>query len=170
MKENEDNEKEDLLVEKEDLIIDTQENPSEKTGKEINISVFDNFKKKKEKYKLINESNDLLFCKDELFTEIKSKNENKEIKIKELYSGQEADSFFYINKKEVKKNLMKDSKFEEENEETTFDNENNEEMEKLYKEVQLKHPRQIIDGQIKKYPFFFLGVDSFVVISPSIFH
>ena len=154
MKENEDNEKEDLLVEKEDLIIDTQENPSEKTGKEINISVFDNFKKKKEKYKLINESNDLLFCKDELFTEIKSKNENKEIKIKELYSGQEADSFFYINKKEVKKNLMKDSKFEEENEETTFDNENNEEMEKLYKEVQLKHPRQIIDGQIKKYPFF----------------
>ena len=68
----------------------------------------------------------------------------------------------------MKKNLMKDSKFEKENEETTFDNENGEVMEKLYKEIQLKYPRQIIEGQIKKYPFF-LGVDSFVVINLSIF-
>jgi len=154
MKESEDNEKEDLLVEKEDIIIDTSENAEEKMSKEINISIYDHSQKKKEKYKLINESDDLLFCKEEIFSEIKSQNENKEIKIKELYKGQEGDSFFYINKKEIKKDLMKDSKFEEENEETTFDNENNEEMEKIYKEVQLKHPRQIIDGEIKKYPFF----------------
>ena len=154
MKESEDNEKEDLLIEKEDIIIDTSENSSEKTSKEINISIYDHSKRKKENYKLLNESDDLLFCKEEIFTEIKSQKEKKDIKIKELYTGQERDSFFYINKKEIKKNLMKDSKFEEENEETTFDNENNEEMEKIYKEVQLKHPRLIIDGQIKKYPFF----------------
>ena len=154
MKENEENDKEDLLVEKEDLIIESSESSEEKMSKEININIYDHTKKKKEQYKLINESDDLLFCKEEIFTEIKSKNENKEIKIKELYSGEDADSFFYINKKEMKKNLMKDSKFEKENEETTFDNENGEVMEKLYKEVQLKHPRQIIDGQIKKYTFF----------------
>ena len=36
----------------------------------------------------------------------------------------------------------------------SLDNKNKEEMEKIYKDIQLKHPRKIIDGKIKRYPFF----------------
>ena len=37
---------------------------------------------------------------------------------------------------------------------SSIDKNDNYEMETLYKETQLEHPRKIIDGKIKRYPFF----------------
>ena len=50
----------------------------------------------------------------------------------------------------IEENLNEDK--EERN--SFLDNQNEKEMEKLYKETLLKHPRKIIDGQITKYSFF----------------
>ena len=116
------------------------------------------FQKKLENYKLLNEQEEILLCKEESINEIKSKKENKEeeIKIKELYKGEDNNSVYYINKKELKKKYIMKIDLNEDNENLNaiFDNKNEKEMEKLYEEIQLKHPRKIIDGKIQRYPFF----------------
>ena len=123
-------------------------------NKEIELNIFNHQKQKSEKYKLLNEKDELLLYKEEMINEIKE-NKPEEIKIKDLYNGKDTDSIFYINKNEIKKKILNNATdFETEFCNSSIDNENKEEMEKLYKEVQLKHPRKIIEGQIKKYPFF----------------
>ena len=123
------------------------------------MKIFSNKEKKPDNYILLNQDEDLLLCKEEAIKEIKSKKDNnEEIKIKELYKGEDNDSFFYINKKETKKNFLKNIiELDKENENSKvdiLDNKNKEEMEKIYKEIQLKHPRKIIDGKIRRYSFF----------------
>ena len=56
----------------------------------------------------------------------------------------------------MKKNYILNSDLNEDNENanTIIDNKNEKEMKELYKEIQLKHPRKIIDGKIQRYPFF----------------
>ena len=127
--------------------------------KEIEFNIYDYQKKKSDNYKLLNENEEILICKEDLIENIKSKKENGEfIKISDIYQGEEEDSLFYLNKKEMAKKLMKSTiNLEKEDENSTIDTINNKdknEMEKLYNEVQLKHPRKIINGKIKRYPFF----------------
>ena len=98
----------------------------------------------------------MLLCKEEEINKIKSKKESDEdIKIKELYNGQDDDSFYYLDKIHIKQNLLKNSiEFERTFSNSSIDNNDDYEMETLYKETQLEHPRKIIDGKIKRYPFF----------------
>ena len=98
----------------------------------------------------------MLLCKEEEINKIKSKKESDEdIKIKELYNGQDDDSFYYLNKMHIRHKLLKNSiEFERTFSNSSIDKNDNYEMETLYKETQLEHPRKIIDGKIKRYPFF----------------
>ena len=128
-------------------------------SKEINLSIFNYDAKKLEKYKLLNDEDELLLCKEEELNKIKSEKENKDedVKIKELYKGEDNNSLFYLNKKELKKKYLKiEENLNEDKDDrnSIFDNQNEKEMEKLYKESLLKHPRKIIDGQITKYNYF----------------
>ena len=153
MKESEDNDFEELLF------IENEETEKQNINKEFHLKIFNYNEKKPDNYILLNQDEDLLLCKEEAIKEIKSKKENnEEIKIKELFKGEDNDSFFYINKKETKKHFLKNIiELDKENENSKvdiLDNKNKEEMEKIYKEIQLKHPRKIIDGKIRRYSFF----------------
>ena len=153
MKESEDNDFEELLF------IENEETEKQNINKEFHLKIFNYNEKKPDNYILLNQDEDLLLCKEEAIKEINSNKENKEeIKIKELFKGEDNDSFFYINKKETKKHFLKNIiELDKENENSKvdiLDNKNKEEMEKIYKEIQLKHPRKIIDGEIRRYPFF----------------
>ena len=104
MKENEDNQ----IEEGQELLTDeTYEIQNKKISKEIDLNIYDYKEKKLEKYKLINEEEELLLCKEEFLNEIKKNKENKEedIKIKELFKGEDNDNFYYLNKNELKKNI-----------------------------------------------------------------
>ena len=158
MKENQDNQIEEG---KELLKDEIYEIENKKISKEIDLNIYDCKEKKLEKYKLLNEEEELLLCKEEFLNEIKSKKENKEedIKIKELFKGEDNDSdnFYYLNKNELKKKYLKietNLNEDSENSKSFIDNKNKKEMEKLYEETILKHPRKIIDGKITKYSFF----------------
>ena len=157
MKENLDNQ-ENINTDFEELLFD--ENYENKNiSKEIDFSIYDYQNKKSEKFKLLNEKEEILICKEDLIENIKSTKENEEfIKISDIYKGEEEDSLFYLNKKEVSKKLIKNAiNLEKEEENSIIDSLNNKDknvMEKLYNEVQLKHPRKIINGKIKRYPFF----------------
>ena len=132
-------------------------NENNKVNKTIDLSIYDNNTKKIENYKLINEEDEILLCKEEEIKEIKNIKENDEnnILIKELYEGEDNDFIFYLNKNKIKNKLLKNSiEFERSYSNTTIDIFNNDEMDKIYKEVQLKHPRNILDGKIYKYSFF----------------
>ena len=140
------------------LFDDYYENKNKRINKEINISIFDSEKKNVENYKLLNEEEEILLCKEEVIKGIKSKKEDEEanIKIKELFNGEDSNSFYYLNKKEIKKNLFKNitGLEDDDGDGNLIDNHDRVEMEKLYKEVQLKHPRKIINGKFKRYSFF----------------
>ena len=92
MKENqEEDENKELL--NEDFV-----NENEKIPKEIDVDIFDYNTKKIVKYKLLNENEELLLCKEEKIQNIREKKDNQEddIKIKELFEGEEDDSTFYL--------------------------------------------------------------------------
>ena len=131
-------------------------NEDKNVNKKIDINIFDNDNKNVEKYILLNEENEILLCKEEEINRIISKKKNDEdIKIKELYNGQNDDSFYYLNKNYIKQKLLKNSiEFGKTFSDTSIDNNDEEEMEKLYKETQMEHPRKIIRDKIKRYPFF----------------
>ena len=150
MKENRDNQ----IEEGQELLTDeTYEIQNKKISKEIDLNIYDYKEKKLEKYKLINEEEELLLCKEEFLNEIKQNKQNKEedIKIKELFKGDDNDNFYYLNKNELKKKYLKiETNLDEdiESSKSFIDNQNEKEMEKLYEETILKHPRKIIDGKI----------------------
>ena len=130
MKENEDDDFEELLLNED------EEKEKQNINKEFHLKIFNYNEKKHNNYILLNQEEDLLLCKEEEIKEIKSKKEkNEEIKIKELYKGENNDSFFYINKKETKKNFLKNIiELDKENENSKvdiLDNKNKEEMEKI---------------------------------------
>ena len=139
MKENQDNQDIQTENEAQQLLIEDINIP-EKKKKEINFSIYNYTEKKLENYKLLNEEEEILLCREEVLNEFKSEQENKEkeIKIKELYKGEDNDSVYYINKKELKKKYIMRTDLNEDNENVNeiIDNKNAKEMEKLYEEVQ----------------------------------
>ena len=161
MKENQDNQElqeNQFINEFEELLYDEVEEENKKNRKEIDLNIYNYSEKKLEKYKLLNEEDEILLCKEEILNEIKSKKENKEeeIKIQELYKGEDNNSFYYVNKKELKKKYLMRTDLNDENEKIyeLINNKDEKEMEKLYNEVQMKHPRKIVNGKITRYPFF----------------
>ena len=158
MKENQDNEISIGNTSEKLLNDETEEKDKKLNNKEINLTIFDYTQKKLENFKLLNEEDEILLCKEEALNDLLSKKEDKEeIKIKELFKGEDNDSFYYLNKTELRKkyyNIGENLNEDSENIEQIIDNKNDKEMEKLYNEIQLKHPRKIIDNQIRRYPFF----------------
>ena len=89
------------------LIGDMNESNNEKVEKEIDANIFNFQSKNIENYKLLDDAKNIILCKEDKSKEIKSIKESKKenIKIKEFYDKQEGDSFYYLNKKEIKKNF-----------------------------------------------------------------
>ena len=159
MKENQDKENSIGNTSEKLLNDETEEKDKKFNNKEINLTIFDYTQKKLENFKLLKEEEEILLCKEEALNDCISKKEDKreEIKIKELFKGEDNDSFYYLNKTELRKkyyNIGENLNEDSENIEQIIDNKNDKEMEKLYNEIQLKHPRKIIDNQIRRYPFF----------------
>ena len=139
------------------LIGDMNESNNEKVEKEIDVNIFNFQSKNIENYKLLDDAENIILCKEDKSKEIKSIKESKKenIKIKEFYDKQEGDSFYYLNKKEIKKKfLINILNIEKYYENSLIDNTNEKEIEEIYNKVQLKHPRLIINNKITKYPFF----------------
>ena len=106
MKENLDNQERN---ENEELLYDeSSEFENKKIPKEIDLNIYNSKEEKLENYKLLNEEEEIVLIKAEILNEIKAKKENKEedIKIKELYNGEDNDSLYYLNKKELKKKIF----------------------------------------------------------------
>ena len=106
--------KENLIEKESEELISEEiyeiENKNKKNNsKEINLSIFNYNTNKLEKYKLLNEEDELLLCKEEALNKIKSKKENKDedVKIKELYKGEDNNSLFYLNKKRIEEKIFK---------------------------------------------------------------
>lgn len=153
MKENQDNENDELIMN------EIEENEPQKVNKEIRLNIFNYEQNKFENFKLLNEEEELLLCKEDLLNQIKSKKDDigENITIKELFNGEDNDSLYYLNKNNLRVKYLKiEENINEDNEDinSLLDNQNEQEMEKVYKESLLKHPRRIIDGKIKKYNFF----------------
>ena len=72
MKENQDNDFEELLLNKD------EEKEKQNINKEFYLKIFSNKEKKPDNYILLNQDEDLLLCKEEAIKEIKSKKENNE--------------------------------------------------------------------------------------------
>ena len=121
------------------------------------INFFEYEDEKLETYQLLNEEDEILLCKEEIIEKMKeNKDDNYKFKIKELYQGVENKNYYYINKENLKEKYLKyfyELNKKDEND-ININNEDKEEMDKLYKETIMKHPRKIINGEIKKYPFF----------------
>ena len=136
-----------LIPEKEEDINELYQSRFEKSYDEIDIIFSDNENKDEEKYKLINDKNEILLCKEDKINEIRiNKDNDNKIKIEELFKGEEDKSFYYINKEKLKEKylnyLFQQNKY---NDNLIINNQNKNEMDKLYKEIELKHPRIIID-------------------------
>jgi hypothetical protein len=107
---------------------------------------------KDELYTLINKENEIIFCKNDLFNKIKPENDNINM---EYFKKEESDDCYYINKEKMKERKLKNLlEIDKNNEDIGIDNQNEEKMDKLYKEITMKHPRKIVNGQFKKYSFF----------------
>ena len=141
------------IYEKKDIIDDLFDEKTNKIEDHFKISIKDS-DQKDEAYTLINKENEIILCKNELLSELNSG--KYRIKIEEFSKDEDSDNCYYINKEKMKKEHLKNLfELDKNNEDIKIDNQNEEEMEKLYKKVILKHPRKIInENQFKKYSFF----------------
>ena len=105
MKENQDKEISIGNTSEKLLNDETEEKDKKFNNKSINLTIFDYTQKKLENFKLLNEEDEILLCKEEAFNDYISKKEDKgeEIKIKELFKGEDNDLFYYLNKTELRK-------------------------------------------------------------------
>ena len=147
------------VYEKEDLINDLYQYKVDNIkNKVINISLFDSEQQKKEEYKLLKGENELLLCKKEIIKEKIYLNNFGNIKIGELFNNEYNEyneDYYYINKDELKQKYLHNLfELDENINDVKIDNNNKEEMDKLYKEMIMKHPRKIVSGIIEKYSFF----------------
>ena len=153
---------------KNEIINDLYQEKYEKNKQQVDIIFSDN-NEQKEKYKLINEENEILLCKESLLNEtFKNNDKNYKIKIEELYKGKEGKDIYYINKGNLKEKYLKYIfELNKNNNDIIIDNNNEEEMNKLYNEIIMKHPRKVIGNEIKKYSltswtgFFFCKKNEF---------
>ena len=142
------------IYEKKEIIDDLYQNKFDKNNKQIDI-IFNDNNDEKEKYKLISEEKELLLCKENIINQTYKDKKEYEIKIKDLYKGEEGKDFYYINKENLKEKYLKYVfELNKNYNDIMIDNNNEEEMNKLYKEINMRHPRKIIDGKIVKYSFY----------------
>ena len=117
--------------------------------KQIDVTFTDEENKKEEKFKLLNEEKESLLIREDLIS-----NKFGQIKIKELFQN-ESPQQYYINKEKAKEKYLKNIfELEKKDEDIKFNNKDQNEMKELYRETCLKHPRKLVDGEIRKYPFW----------------
>ena len=123
---------------------------SEIETKEIDVTFTNEQNKKEEKYKLINEEKESLLIKEDL---IKGKMDNYQIKISELFQNENTEQY-YLNKEKTKEKYLKNLlEIEKKEDDILLNKKDKNEMQILYRETSLKHPRKILDGEIYRYPF-----------------
>ena len=119
-------------------------------NKQVDVTFTNPENKKEEKEKLFNEEKESLLIKEEL---IKNNIDNYQIKISELFQN-EANEQYYLNKEKSKEKYLKNLlKLEEKSDDIVLNNKDQNEMDTIYRETCLKHPRKLIDGELQKYPF-----------------
>ena len=124
-----------------------KEEKEEDIEEEGDIAFFIDNKSKKVLYRLINEKNELLLYNKKLV-----KNGNYDIKIQELFKGEDSDGYYYINKEKLTERYLKPL-FEIEKE-SKINNKDKVEMNSLYEETILKHPREKFGKIYTKFSFF----------------
>ena len=141
------------IYEKNDIINDLFDDKTNQIEDHFKVS-FKDSDQKDETFTLINKENEIILCKNDLLNELKSG--KYRIKIEEFFKDEDSDNCYYINKEKMKQEHLKNLfELDINNEDIRIDNQNEEEMDKLYKKVILKHPRKIInENQFKKYSFF----------------
>ena len=143
------------VYDKKEIINNLYENKSHNIKNNSNIFFFNPINQKEEKYTLLNEEKELLLCKHDILNETIKENNNYNIKIGELFQGKENKNYYYINKEKLKeKYLYNFFELNKNSNDLYFDNQNEEEMNKIYEEITLLHPRKIVNGEIKKYSFW----------------
>ena len=148
---------EDLInFENDEILNDKNQNKNENTHTQIDVNIINIGSQKEENYILINEEEDMLLIKKDIINDkIKNQNGNYNIKIKELYKGEDNEFYYYINKNILKEKYLKfNFDLDKNNDDIMIDNENEVEMNDLYTKTLLKHPRKVINGEIKKYSIF----------------
>ena len=148
MKEKEEiNEKKEVI----NYFFDDKENKIEDVF-DVSIKDLRYEKEEKDEYTLIKKENEIVLCKKDLFNKINPKIDNISM---EYFKKEESNDCYYINKKKMREKKLKNLfELDKNNEDIKFDNQNEEKMDKLYKEVTMKHPRKLINGEFKKYSFF----------------
>ena len=95
------------IYDKKQIINDLYENKSHYIKNNINIFFFNPINQKEEKYTLLNEEKELLLCKQDILNEAIKENNNYNIKIEELFQGEENNNYYYINKELLKEKYLK---------------------------------------------------------------
>jgi hypothetical protein len=140
-------------IDKKEIIDDLYKTKTKYRRNNINIGFNNPINQGEERYTLINEENELLLCNESIFKREKEKNNN--VKIEQIYNGRENEYYYYINKEEVKEKYLKNFfELNKNSNDLKIDNENEEEMNKLYEEIEMMHPRKVVNREIKKYSFF----------------
>ena len=123
---------------------------SEIETKEIDVTFTNELDKKEEKYKLFNEEKESLLIKEDL---IKGKTDNYQIKISELFQNENTEQY-YLNKEKTKEKYLKNLlEIDKKEDDIILNKKDKNEMEILYRETSLKHPRKVFEGEIYRYPF-----------------
>lgn len=118
-------------------------------NKQVDV-VFSNENNPEEKFTLLDEEKESLLIKDAL---LPGKSDYNEIKISELFQNENND-VYYINKEKSKEKYLNNCfETDKKSEDISFNNKDKNEMDALYREVCLMHPRKLINGEIQKYSF-----------------
>ena len=142
------------VYEKKDIINDLFDDKANQIEDKFKVSIKDSIEQKDEPYTLINKENEIILCRNDLLNELNSG--KYRVKIEEFFKDEDSDNCYFINKKKIKEEHLKHLfELDKDNEDIRIDNQNEEEMDKLYRKVLLKHPRKIInEKEFKKYSFF----------------
>ena len=118
-------------------------------NQQIDIIFTDSQTQKEVKYKLLNEEKESLLIREDLI----SNPENFQIKISELFKT-ESNGQYYLNKDKSKEKYLKNLlTYDKKSEDIKLHNKDENEMKELYREICLKHPRKLVDGEVQKYRF-----------------
>ena len=119
-------------------------------NRQINITFNNEKDQKEENYILLSQKKEALLIKEEL---IKNNINNYQIKINELFKTENTEQY-YINKEKLKEKYLNNCfELDKKGEDIVFNNKDQNEMNELYREISLKHPRKIINKEIQKYSF-----------------
>ena len=116
-------------------------------NKQIDVTFTNEVNQKEENYILLDEEKETLLIKRDFASN------NYQARIQELFQNESNDQY-YINKEKLKEKYLNNLfELDKSNKDIVINNHDKNEMESLYRETTLKHPRKLINGEIVKYSF-----------------